>query len=171
MANRKMIRGCANSDRRWGRLRSHPIRLKSSQKQENTHINFVKLAKVHGVEAVDGRSDVLAVGALLHHLQLPHAGDVGQPGLDLRHVRHLRRCVWGTSTSTKFTLNHRRLALLRDDLYLDFLRPGIEPFPQQPPARQAVAVVTEVGLVLAAHVDGDHRPGAHVPGYVGWQTC
>lgn len=58
--------------------------------------------------------------------------------------------------------------LIRYDLYLDFLRPGIEPFPQQPPAWQAVAIVTEVGLVLAAHVDGNHRPGSHVPGYVGW---
>ena len=33
-----------------------------------TYINLVKLAEVHGLEAVDGRSDVLAVGALLYNL-------------------------------------------------------------------------------------------------------
>lgn len=47
-------------------------------------------------------------------------------------------------------------------LYLNFFCPGIDPLPEQPPARQAVAVVTEVRLVLAAHIDGDDRPGAHV---------
>lgn len=35
---------------------------------EVTHIDLVKLAEVHGLETVDGRSDVLAVSALLHHL-------------------------------------------------------------------------------------------------------
>lgn len=48
-------------------------------------------------------------------------------------------------------------------LYLYFLCPGIDPFPQQPPARQAVAIVTEVGLILATHIDGYDCPGAHVP--------
>lgn len=67
-------------------------RAKKADSAGDTHINFIKLAKVHGVEAVNGRSDVLAVSALLHHLQLPHARDVGQARLDLRHVRHLRRC-------------------------------------------------------------------------------
>lgn len=57
--------------------------------------------------------------------------------------------------------------LINYDLYLYFLCPGIEPFPQQPPAGQAVAIVTEVGLISAAHIDGDDRPGAHVPGYIG----
>lgn len=56
----------------------------------DTHVNLIKLAKVHRVEAVYGRPDVLAVGALLHHLQLPHAGDVRQPRLDLRHVGDLQ---------------------------------------------------------------------------------
>lgn len=58
-----------------------------------THIDFVKLAKVHGLEAVDGWPDVLAISTLLYHLQLPHARDVGQPRLDLCHVWHLRRRV------------------------------------------------------------------------------
>lgn len=48
-------------------------------------------------------------------------------------------------------------------LYLYFLCPGIDPFPQQPPARQAVAIVTEVGLILASHVDGNDCSGTHVP--------
>ena len=56
-----------------------------------THIDLIKLAEVHGLEAVDGWSDVLAVGTLLHHLQLPHTGDVGQSRLDLCHVGHLWR--------------------------------------------------------------------------------
>lgn len=56
----------------------------------DTHVNLIKLAKVHGVEAVYGRPDVLAVGALLHHLQLPHAWDVRQPRLDLCHVGDLQ---------------------------------------------------------------------------------
>lgn len=32
-----------------------------------TYIDLIKLAEVHGLEAIDGRSDVLAVGTLLHH--------------------------------------------------------------------------------------------------------
>lgn len=57
--------------------------------REVTHIDLIKLAEVHGLEAVDGWSDVLAVGALLHHLQLPHTRHISQPRLDLCHVRHL----------------------------------------------------------------------------------
>lgn len=55
-----------------------------------THIDLVELAKIHGLEAIDGGADVLAVRAGLHHLQLPHTRHVGQAGLDLRHVGHLR---------------------------------------------------------------------------------
>lgn len=58
-----------------------------------THIDFVELAKVHGLEAVDRWPDVLAISTLLYHFQLPHTRDVGQPRLDLCHVRHLRRRV------------------------------------------------------------------------------
>lgn len=52
--------------------------------------------------------------------------------------------------------------------YLDFLSQGVPPLPEQPPARQAVPVVGEVGLVTAAHVDGDHHLGPHGPGHVSW---
>lgn len=52
--------------------------------------------------------------------------------------------------------------------YLDFLSQGVPPLPQQPPAAQAVAVVGQVGLVAAAHVDGDHHLGPHGPGHVSW---
>ena len=51
-------------------------------------------------------------------------------------------------------------------LYLYFLCPGIDPFPQQPPAGQAVAIVTEVSLILASHVNGNDCSGTHVPRYV-----
>lgn len=56
-------------------------------------------------------------------------------------------------------------------LYLHFLCPGIDPFPQQPPARQTVAIVTEVGLILATHIDGNDRSGSHVPRNVRCLTC
>lgn len=46
--------------------------------------------------------------------------------------------------------------------YLHFLCPGVEAFPEQPPARKAVPVVAEVGLILAAHIDGNDRSGTHV---------
>lgn len=71
------------------------------RRSSDTHVNLIELAKVHGVEAVDGRPDVLAVGALLHQLQLPHAGDVGQPGLDLRHVGDLRESGAFTSQTAQ----------------------------------------------------------------------
>lgn len=58
-------------------------------KNGDTHVDFVKLAEVHGLEAVNGRPDVLTVGTLLHYLKLPHARDVRQPRLDLSHVRDL----------------------------------------------------------------------------------
>lgn len=54
-----------------------------------THGDLVKLSKLQGSVSVDGRSDVLAVVAVLHRLQLPDAAHVGQPGLNLRHVQHL----------------------------------------------------------------------------------
>uniref|UniRef100_A0A8D2M6N7 P-type ATPase A domain-containing protein n=1 Tax=Zonotrichia albicollis TaxID=44394 RepID=A0A8D2M6N7_ZONAL len=44
----------------------------------------------------------------------------------------------------------------------------VEALPEQPPSGQGVAVVAQVGLVLAAHVDGDHRLGAHVARDVGY---
>lgn len=47
-------------------------------------------------------------------------------------------------------------------LYLYFLCPGIDPFPQQPPARQAVSVVTEVSLILATDINGNDCFGTHV---------
>lgn len=63
--------------------------LVTSWRERPTHVDLVELAEVHGLEAVDGRPDVLAVRALLHHLQLANTGHVGQPGLDLCHVRDL----------------------------------------------------------------------------------
>lgn len=54
-----------------------------------THIDLVKLSKVHGLEAVNGWTKVLAVGAGLDDLQLPHTGHVRQTGLDLTHVWNL----------------------------------------------------------------------------------
>lgn len=58
-------------------------------KMRSTHVDLVKLAEVHGLEAVDGGPDVFAVGALFHHLQLPYTGHVGQSGLNLSHIRNL----------------------------------------------------------------------------------
>lgn len=45
--------------------------------------------------------------------------------------------------------------------YLDFLSQRIPPLPEQPPARQAVAVVGEVCLIPAPHIDRDHHLRAH----------
>lgn len=56
-------------------------------------------------------------------------------------------------------------------LYLYFLCPGIDPFPQQPPARQAVAVVTEISLILATDIDGNDCSGTHVSCNVGCWMC
>lgn len=75
-----------------GLLKEKPrkgVPLVTSRRERPTHIDFVELAEVHGLEAVDGRPDVLAVRALLHHLQLANTGHVGQPGLDLGHVWYL----------------------------------------------------------------------------------
>lgn len=55
----------------------------------HTHADLGELAEVQGAVAVDGRAQVLAVVAVPHHLQLPHAAHVGQARLDLRHVQHL----------------------------------------------------------------------------------
>lgn len=60
--------------------------LVTSRRERRTHVDFVELAEVHGFKAVNGWPDVLAVRALLHHLQLANTGHVGQPGLDLCHV-------------------------------------------------------------------------------------
>lgn len=46
--------------------------------------------------------------------------------------------------------------------HLNFLRPRVDPFPKQPPARQAVAIVTQVGFILAAHIDGNDRFGSDI---------
>ena len=59
-------------------------------KGTRTHGDLVELAEIQRAVAVDGRPDVLAVLAALHRLHLPHTADIGQPGLDLRHVQHLR---------------------------------------------------------------------------------
>lgn len=50
--------------------------------------------------------------------------------------------------------------------HLNFLCPGVDPFPKQPPARQAVAIVTQVGFILAAHINGDDSFGSDVAGDV-----
>ncbi len=55
-----------------------------------SHIDFIKFPKVHGLEAVDGWPNVLAVCALLDKFQLPYTRYIGQAGLDFSHVRHLR---------------------------------------------------------------------------------
>lgn len=57
----------------------------------HSYSDLIKLSKLQGSISVDGRPDVLAVVAALHRLQLPHAADVGQPRLDLRHVQHLQK--------------------------------------------------------------------------------
>lgn len=53
------------------------------------HIDLVELPKVHGLEAVNGGAQVLAVGAGLDNLQLPYTGHIGQARLDLGHVWNL----------------------------------------------------------------------------------
>lgn len=50
--------------------------------------------------------------------------------------------------------------------HLDLLSPRVETFPEEPPPREAVPIVAEVSLILAAHVDGDHGLGTHAAGDV-----
>lgn len=50
--------------------------------------------------------------------------------------------------------------------HLNFLRPRVDPFPQQPPTGQAVAIVTQVGFILASHINGDDRFGSKIAGNV-----
>lgn len=51
-------------------------------------------------------------------------------------------------------------------LHLNFLCPWVDPFPQQPPARQVVTIVTQIGFILAAHIDGNDRFGSDIAGNV-----
>lgn len=39
--------------------------------QDLSHIDLIEFAEVHGLEAIDGRPDVLAVATFLDQLQLP----------------------------------------------------------------------------------------------------
>ena len=67
----------------------HFIRRKKNAK---SHGDLLEVPELHGPVLVDGRSDVLAVVAVLHLLHLPVARHVGQSGLDLRHVWYLAEC-------------------------------------------------------------------------------
>lgn len=67
------------------------MRTNIAKPERNSYIYLVKFAKVHGLEAVDGRPDVLAVATLLDQLQLADTRHVSQSGLDLGHVRYLTR--------------------------------------------------------------------------------
>ena len=80
---------------------------------------------------VYGRPDVVAVVGVPDLLQLPHAGDVGQPDLDVGLAQHARD---------------------RGE--------GVELGQQDGPAREPVPVVVEVVHVAAAHVHGEDVLGA-----------
>lgn len=122
----------------------------TSRREWPTHVDLVELAEVHGLEAVDGRPDVLAVRALLHHLQLANTRHVGQPGLDLGHVRDLgdrdrdrdqdsrNRNSRSRTTEETSHSSSKRVAVWPAEgagpADLDFVGPGVDPLPQQPPA-------------------------------------
>lgn len=54
-----------------------------------TYTDFIKFPKFQGAVSVNGWPYILAVLAVLHHLQLPHAAHVCKPCLDLCHIQHL----------------------------------------------------------------------------------
>lgn len=132
------------------------VPLVTSRRERPTHVDLVELAEVHGLEAVDGRPDVLAVRALLHHLQLANTRHVGQPGLDLGHVRDLgdrdrdqerdqdqdqdsrnRNSRSRTTEETSHSSSKRVPVWPAEGAGpadLDLVGPGVDPLPQQPPA-------------------------------------
>lgn len=87
-----------------------------------THGDLVKLSELQRSVSVDGGSDVLAVVAVFHGLQLPDAAHVGQSGLNLCHVQHLRAIKQSGPSGAGLCRSLR-------NRYLDFLRERVQAFP------------------------------------------